>query len=163
MTRRMMGLAGATACLVILAALVARQDGRSDEDVANEPVLHWVFDAAAKPDAGGRVASRVGTAPLRLSGTPKFVTDGATPALVFSGEADGAYADAAALTRSKLLPAGGIGIAAWVRVDRPEPPGGTGGLVGLFQNHFDADRGFLLGYEADHFTFGLAAESTVRR
>ena len=49
------------------------------------------------------------------------------------------------------------------RVDRGEPLGGLGGLVCLFQNHFDAERGFLLGYETDRFVFGLAAESAAER
>jgi hypothetical protein len=158
MFRRLAGVVSAGIALAVLAAVVARQEGRSDEDGANPPVVKWVFDADAKPDAGGRMVSRVGTLPLRLTGAPKPGPDG----LVFAGETDGAFAESAALNRAKL-PKDAIGLAAWVRVDRPEPPGGTGGLVSLFQNHFDADRGFRLGFEGDHFVFGLAAESTVGR
>ncbi|HEY2786563.1 MAG TPA: LamG-like jellyroll fold domain-containing protein [Fimbriiglobus sp.] len=161
MARRALRVAGALACFLFLVVLVTRQEGRSDLNAANDPIVQWVFDPAARPEAGGRINSRVGALPLRLTGTPTLSTDGPTPALVFSGESDGAFADAAAAAKAKLLPTKEIGLAAWVRVDRSEPPGSTGGLVGLFQNHFDAELGFLLGFEGDHFSFGLSAESTV--
>jgi hypothetical protein len=100
---------------------------------------------------------------VTLGGSPHFLAGGPTPALEFRSEADRAFVDGRALAKSKLLSREGLGIVTWVRVDRGEPPGGLGGLVCLFQNHFDAERGFLLGYETDRFVFGLATESAADR
>ena len=85
--------------------------------------------------------SLIGDLPLKLSGTPQFLVGGGTPALVFRGETERAFVDGKVLAKAAVLPKESISIVGWVRMDRGEPQGGLGGLVCLFQNHFDAERG----------------------
>lgn len=163
MPRRVVKLLLGTGCLIGLTVLAAWLQPRAGEAADGGPVAHWVFDPARLPTPGGPLPNLVGDPPVTLTGGPRFLTDGPTPALQFRGETDRAFVDGRALAKAGVLPKEAISIVTWARVDRGEPPGGLGGMVCLFQNHFDADRGFLLGYDTDRFVFGLAAESTIGR
>src|SRR5947208_2253660 len=164
MPSRTLKLTGVVGCLLVLAGLGAWQQSRTGSAAAGDgPIAHWVFDPARLPAPGGPVPNLDGGLPVTLTGAPRFLAEGPTAALEFRGETDGAFVDGEALAKARPLPRAALSVTAWVRVDRGEPPGGLGGLVGLFQNHFDAERGLLLGYDTDRFAFGLAAESAAER
>jgi hypothetical protein len=156
MPTRIARFTAAACCLLVLAALAVWFRPAGGE-AAEGPVAHWVFDPDRLAAQGKAVPNLVGDVPVTLAGTPRFVTGTPTPALEFRSESDRAFVDGRALARAGLLPKAALSVVTWVRVDRGEPVGGLGGLVSLFQNHFEAERGFLLGYETDRFVFGLAA------
>jgi len=163
MPGRTVKLIGGTSCLLLTAGLVVWLQPRIGEAAGDGPVAHWVFDPKHLMAPDGPLPGRVGDLPVTFTGPPRFLTGNPTAALEFRSETDRAYVDGRALAKAGVLPKEALSVVVWVRVDRGEPPGGLGGIVCLFQNHFDADRGFLLGYDADRFVFGLAAESTIGR
>lgn len=59
------------------------------------------------------------------------------------------------MTLSQWLPKSNLTISAWVTIEQPEE---WGGIVGIFQDNGDAETGWVLGYNQESFTFGLASE-----
>lgn len=51
-------------------------------------------------------------------------------------------------------PVGPFTVSAWVSIDTPER---WGGIVSCVQDNNDAERGWVLGYDNEYFTFGLAS------
>lgn len=163
MARRFAKWAGGMACLVLVASVAIWFQPRAVEAQKVNPVIHWVFDATRLAAPGQSLPSLVGEVPLTVAGSPRWLEGPPTAALEFRNETDRAMVDGKTLAKAGGMPRDALSVAIWVRVDRGEIAGGLGGLVCYFQNHFDAERGFLLGYETDRFVFGLAAESVRTR
>ncbi|MCL4220204.1 MAG: metallophosphoesterase [Phycisphaerales bacterium] len=53
----------------------------------------------------------------------------------------------------ELLPTREMTVSAWVSVTTPRR---WGGIVSVIQDNGEAERGWVLGYDTEHFTFGLA-------
>jgi len=51
------------------------------------------------------------------------------------------------------MPTKVLSASAWVAIERPHR---WGGLIGCIQDDGNAERGFILGYEGEHFSFGLS-------
>ncbi|MBU6172975.1 MAG: metallophosphoesterase, partial [Planctomycetes bacterium] len=57
----------------------------------------------------------------------------------------------------RMLPEETLTISAWLSLDETLP---FGGVVSAFQDNGDAEKGWVLGYNSDRFTFGLATEGS---
>lgn len=138
MTPRMMT---ASLCLAIFANL-------SHGQVAGR----WTFN-----DKG--VVTEAGSLTGRVVGGAKW-HDGPPGAFGFDGDKQAGtrivLADEIAAAK---LPGRAITVEAWVMVNEPQE---WGGFVSAVQDNGDFERGWVLGFNGEHFSFGLASEK-VRR
>jgi outer membrane protein assembly factor BamB len=111
----------------------------------------WVFRREAQRD--GAVADLAGRAPAKLAGTAAL--DRAEPfdALVLDGEGRAVVTEDMA---SPALPRGPFTVEAWVRVDTPLE---WGGIAGILQDNGSYEKGWLLGYCGDRFSFAVAGSA----
>lgn len=110
---------------------------------------HWVFDKstvqgkAVKDLASGHDATAENTPRLEQSGLHQALSlDGAQQSLLI-----------AASHRDAKVPTKAMTVEAWVRIDVPQP---WGGIIGAIQDNGDFERGWLLGFRDEKFSFGLA-------
>lgn len=149
-------------CLVVSAAglLLALSLDRSVAIAGPEPgdeglVSRWVFDA--EHVAGAELRAAVGSQHGTVLGPVRLQTDVAPRGLSLDGETNSVL-----LARSpdvSRLPAQDISVEAWVAVDEPRE---WGGIIGAVQDDGDFERGWLLGFRKDRFTFALASEKAAR-
>jgi len=89
----------------------------------------------------------------RIDGKVEFIEDELGDALYFDGETTRVVlADDFAKSR-QALPKKHMTVSAWVSINTPHP---WGGILGTLQDNGDAESGWILGYNATTFTFGLA-------
>lgn len=115
-----------------------------------KPLAAWAFDAdgwkgKAAADKGGKMDAAVLGKPTRL--TDPAAIELATPADYVLVKKDLLATDAA-------LPKNEFSVVAWVRIDDPTE---WGGLFGAIQDNGNREKGFLLGFDRDEFTFALAS------
>ena len=115
-------------------------------------ILHqWSFHPGLMVD--GKVRDLVGMANFKLPREIQFEQSGewvslnmtAEPMTIMGFER---YQEA-------KLPAATMTVEAWVRVDKPLQ---WGGIVGAIQDNGDYERGWILGYSHDRFSFAVASE-----
>ena len=117
-----------------------------------DPVVEWRLDEQWVGD--GLARARLGKA-ARLEGAVEFVANGAGQALFFDGRSTrGRVGDDVEAART-ILPAQHMTVAAWVSVNTPRR---WGGILGLVEDDADVERGWVLGYDEQVFTIGLASE-----
>ncbi len=122
-------------------------------------VGHWVFEqgmgAAARrrgvADPERFVPDLAGRNPGNIYGPIQLREAGGVEALMFDGAANSVLLSEN--HRQAKLPSDAISAAAWVRVDRPTR---WGGVIGAVQDNGDDERGWVLGYNNDRFSIGLA-------
>ena len=141
-------LGGLLACLLCLAFSTSTTFGHDGPD----PVVHWKFTPDAIQD--GQLNARLGPA-ARMLGNTRFLSDPHGTSLVFDGQQTACIvADDSSKVRS-FLPKKALTVAAWVAVNEGEH---YGGVVSVVQDNGDAEKGWVLGYNEDVFTFGLASQ-----
>ncbi|MFN7732890.1 MAG: LamG-like jellyroll fold domain-containing protein [Pirellula sp.] len=116
-----------------------------------DPRCRWVMDQRFFKD--GWLQSQLGPK-LRCQATPVFERVGQANCFRLLGEdavlvADGTWADIKA-----QLPKSTLTVAAWVSLDETVS---DGGIVGAFQDNGDAETGWLLGYNQQHFSFAVSS------
>lgn len=75
---------------------------------------------------------------------------------LFNDQSD-AFACGSPRAKGIALPERALSASAWVAIERTQR---WGGLVGCVQDNGEAERGFVLGYEEDFFSFGLASHGS---
>ncbi|MDP7051852.1 MAG: PQQ-binding-like beta-propeller repeat protein [Verrucomicrobiota bacterium] len=110
-------------------------------------VSRWVFQEEAREGktvrnlTGGHPATLIGTAKLKqVENRQVLELDGSTSALITSN-----------LSISEL-PAKKFSVEAWVRVDAPHA---WGGIIGAIQDNGTYEKGWLLGFSNNRFSFAL--------
>ncbi len=118
-------------------------DSLSDKTI----VSRWVFQDGARAGktvrdlAGGQAATLIGGAKLeRVGNRQALKLDGSTSALI-----TGDLSDAG-------LPTEKFSVEAWVRVDAPHA---WGGIIGAIQDNGSYEKGWLLGFVNNRFSFAL--------
>jgi len=131
-------LNGLTA-LALIGAVVTADDG-----------ARWVFS----PELADRGFS-VSTAalPAQLAGEHGFGSDESGGGLVLDGKSTDLILASRAADVEDRLPDCALTIGAWVSIDTPQR---WGGVIGCVQDDGEVEKGWILGYNDQHFTFGLS-------
>lgn len=111
------------------------------------------FATGAHPIANGEWQDLTHHLQARVFGGPVLANIGPAQALVFNGLSDWLLAAPDAATAQPVLPAKEMTASVWVRFSETQP---EGGLCGFIQDNGSFEKGWLLGYNREHFTFRLA-------
>ncbi len=114
-----------------------------------DPKCHWIFHSRRL--AGGVLKARLGPDAV-LQGRPSVVADEHGESLLFRG-VDCAVVGEGLRDVRRHLPDKLLTVSAWVDVQTRQR---WGGIVSAVQDNGDAERGWVLGYDEQSFTFGLA-------
>jgi predicted phosphodiesterase len=117
-----------------------------------DPLCHWTFNE--RQVSGNRLKARLGPDGV-FAQEPKIIPDPWGQSVHFSGRQSQCVLAEEGETLAQWLPKTNLTVSAWVAVEQAEE---WGGIVGMFQDNGDAETGWVLGYNHDHFTFGLSSE-----
>lgn len=124
-----------------------------------QPDFHWIFDALRQP-AG--YSANNGTPPVwgpgreRPRPLPGEIDGVSVPGQHFSNAAeDTLWLSPQASEMPLLCPREALTVACWASVEEPTR---WGGLVGTIQDNGGYEKGWLLGYDENVFTFALSSE-----
>lgn len=117
-----------------------------------DPLCHWTLHE--RHVSGNQLKARLGPDGT-FSHEPKIVPDPWGQSVHFSGRQSQCVLAEDGTTLTQWLPKTNMTISAWVAVEQREE---WGGIVGMFQDNGNAETGWVLGYNQDHFTFGLSSE-----
>lgn len=118
-------------------------------------IAHWRFSSDRQQ--GANIKPIHGAPDIQPSGRWKMLKDPAPHRIELPGENEHLLVLPA--PANTALPNPEITLESWVRIDRPEP---RGGIFGIIQDHDDQQRGCLLGFVDNRFSFALATESQPR-
>ena len=115
-------------------------------------VLEWIFDAQHAPD--GFSATPASPA-LRSAAKPQLAPDEAGGGLICNDLSQVMVVANQEAGWGELLPSQSFTVEAWVAIEGPQR---WGGIVGCVQDNGEAEKGWILGFDDERFTFGLATE-----
>lgn len=115
-----------------------------------DPAARWHFDQDRFKD--GTLKALIGP-DLKLHAAARFDQHGHLGMIRMDGQSDVASVAADQAQMAKLLPEEAFTLSTWVSVDSSKR---WGGIVGYFQDNAEAETGWVLGYDKEHFTFGLS-------
>lgn len=117
-----------------------------------DPVIHVRLDQASVKD--GILISRLGPNVL-LADNVRAIDDDHGGLLYFRGRKGTSKFELKDSPHGFQLPSQNITVAAWVSVDETKD---WGGIVGRIQDNGDFEKGWLLGYRKDRFSFALSSQ-----
>lgn len=91
----------------------------------------------------------------RVEGEVDFVDDGAGTSLFFDGKSTRVVLADDYANSEQRLPVKHMSVTAWVAINTPTQ---WGGILGVIQDNGNAEAGWVLGYDEQRFTFGLASQ-----
>jgi acid phosphatase type 7 len=94
----------------------------------------------------------------RAQGEPTVALHGPASALHFDGKRDWLNVDSPTKELRTALPSREITVSAWVSVATTHR---WGGIVGALQDNAGAEKGWILGFNDEHFTWGMAGEQSA--
>lgn len=112
------------------------------------------FATGATPIQGDTWEDLTHHVKARVMGQPKLMNIGPAQALVFNGLSDWLLVAPDKASATPVLPVKEMTASAWVRFNAMQP---EGGLCGFIQDNGSFEKGWLLGYDREHFTFRLAS------
>jgi acid phosphatase type 7 len=125
-------------------------------------LLHFATGAHAIEN--GQWPDLTHTLTAQVHGEPKLTTLGPAQGLVFNGVTDWLEAAADLASAQPALPKKAFSVTAWVLMDDTQP---EGGIMGFLQDNRDQKKGWLLGFDRQHFSLMLtttgAKEGAGRR
>lgn len=136
-------------CIFMLAGWTA--SGSATAHDGPDPIAHWVFNE--RQIDGDKLKARLGPDGV-FSQTPKIVPDPWGQSAQLHGRGTVCTLLNGPLTSEAWLPKESITVSAWVALEQRED---WGGIVGVLQDNGDAEQGWILGYNQEVFTFGLAS------
>lgn len=135
----------------LVAVLANWSDLFSAQASSLKPASQWVLDAKGVKsqrlaDKTGRfTAKQVGTPVLKQAGEQVFHEFHGTDGFIIRDQASGSDLG---------LPKKDMSIAAWVRIDQGAS---YGGILGCMQDNGHYEKGWLLGYDQERFSFALSS------
>ena len=117
-----------------------------------DPVVHWIFDQ--KHIQGKVLHARLGPDGT-MNGRIQVIRDTFGETVLFGGPNSGCTVAEGSRRLGAFVPEKEFTVSAWFSVDVSQR---WGGIVGVFQDNGDAESGWVLGYNHDTFTFGLASQ-----
>lgn len=138
-------------CVAVVVAAVLLRGAMSTAGPADDlkPLAAWTFDADGWK--GKTVSDRGGKLEATAQGKPNRLTDPA--AIELTGPNDYVLVKKDVRAGDSILPKQVFSAAAWVRIDDQTE---WGGIFGAIQDNGSKEKGFLLGFDRDVFTFALA-------
>ncbi len=115
-----------------------------------KPLAAWTFDADGWK--AKTVSDKAGKFDAAVQGKPNRLTD--PPAIELTGPNDFVLVKKDLRAGDAALPKKEFSVVAWVRVDDPTE---WGGIFGAMQDNGSKEKGFLLGFDREVFTFALAS------
>jgi 3',5'-cyclic AMP phosphodiesterase CpdA len=115
-----------------------------------DPISHWIFSKNNLD--GNRLKARLGPDGM-FTQTPKIQEEPLGETAIFSGRMMECVLATDFSTARSYLPSQEITVEAWVGIDQPIA---WGGIIGVFQDNGNYEKGWLLGYDETTFYFGLA-------
>lgn len=112
------------------------------------------FAVGTKPISEGKWADMTGNVVGTFVGNPTLLERGPSEALEFSG-LERLILSESAQAAGTILPAKEFSASAWVSLDETLE---YGGIVGFVQDNGGEEKGWVLGYDKDHFTIALATQ-----
>jgi len=134
-------------CFLLIGTLTARPASAHD---GPDPAGRWRFEKASVK--GNTLEAVLGPA-LTIEANARLEQLGRFGVLMMDGEDSPAVVKADKAQLAKLLPKQAFTLSAWVSVDTPKQ---WGGIIGYFQDNGDSEKGWVLGYDREHFTIGLS-------
>lgn len=116
-----------------------------------DPRCSWIFDQS-KID-GNRLKSIAGP-DLLCDGSYLIEKVGKGTSLRLDGLSNALRSSSDWGYVRKILPEDALTVCAWVSLDETLP---YGGIISAFQDNGDSESGWVLGYNQNHFSFGLAS------
>lgn len=144
-------------CLLAAVAPTAGLAPRMSVHGGPDPVAHWLMTASRLGDATAQprqLEARLGP-DAEVHGDPTVGKDELGEWLYLDGEGDCLVAGESREALGTHLPEEKLTLAAWVSVETPRR---WGGIVSFVQDNGDAEAGWVLGYDEERFTFGLATQ-----
>lgn len=112
--------------------------------VDDEPMHAW------HADSDGLTGSRIAD----VAGQPETMSDAHGEALLLDGLRDVLRVSSDIAASPVPLPTRDLTVAAWVSVEQLTR---WGGIIGVIQDNGDHEKGWVLGYDTDSFTFALSS------
>jgi acid phosphatase type 7 len=142
-------------CAAIIAAVAVFRPGQTEAAPAPDlqPFAHWLFSPAMVK--GTLLQDKVGNLNGTLTGKPTLQADKPTHCLNMLSPADGVSIMEKVPASAAFLPKESFSIVAWVRVDNSLE---WGGFLSCLQDNGNAEKGLILGYNKENFSFGLATQ-----
>ncbi|MBC8437625.1 MAG: LamG domain-containing protein, partial [Planctomycetes bacterium] len=128
---------------VLLSSVIVAHEGP-------DPLSHWYLQNEYIQD--NVLSARLGPDGI-FSGEPKFVMDATGEAVLFSGRTPHCVIAMDHNKAKEYLPSRAMTVATWVSVDSGKE---WGGIIGVVQDNGGVEKGWVLGYDNQHFTFGLS-------
>lgn len=150
---RSVGIGACVASLITIALIQNGPLGASPKPDL-KPSAHWVFDSDGV--SGNKVADRVGKLSATLVGSPKIAIGDPTPRLELASPVESVLIRDRVSPEAEFLPREALSLVSWVRIDEPTE---WGGIIGYMQDNGTNEFGFLLGYNKDAFTLGIATQA----
>lgn len=126
-----------------------------------DPLMRWRFDANALVSGTDSLAVEARLGPnAEVVGQGRFIDDEQGGSLFLEGGSTHLHVTSDHTEWQSHLPTESMTVSAWVTVDRPQR---WGGIVGVLEDNGDSEFGWILGYNEDVFTFGLASENGSKR
>lgn len=117
-----------------------------------DPLSHWYLQNEYIKD--NVLSARLGPEG-RFQAKPRFVMDATGEAVLFSGRTPHCVIATDHNKAKEYLPTRAMTVAAWVSVDTAKQ---WGGIIGVVQDNGGVEKGWVLGYDNQHFTFGLSTK-----
>ena len=141
---------------VLLLSILSSYQGIAIAHDGPDPLMRWRFDADALKSDGDTLSVEARLGPdAKLSGRGRFVADDEGGSLFLEGGDTHLHITNDHSTLIDGLPQNALTVSAWITVDRPQQ---WGGLVGVLEDNGSSEFGWILGYNEDVFTFGLAGQ-----
>jgi hypothetical protein len=137
----------ATCAVGVLAVRVAAHPDK----VENQLLFH--FATGAHPIENGKWPDLTHRLEATVQGAPVLTNSGPVLGLRFDGFNDWLLAAPDLQTARPVLPTNHLTLTAWVLL---EETASNGGIVGFVQDNGPFEKGWVLGYNRQNFTFGLA-------
>lgn len=116
-----------------------------------DPRCSWLFEETRL--SGNHLKSIAGP-DLRCDGEPIVEKMGKGTSVRLDGLSNAFKSEADWESVRKILPEDALTVSAWVSLDETLP---YGGILSAFQDNGDAETGWVLGYNQNHFSFGLSS------
>ena len=121
---------------------------RSTELASNE--WQWLF---LTDDRQPGYSASQGAPPATRGSADSYAPSENGHGLIFNQKEDVLVVAAPLGDRFSQMPRAAMSVEAWVAIERPQR---WGGVVSCLQDNANYEKGFVLGYDDQHFTFGLA-------
>jgi acid phosphatase type 7 len=138
---------------VVVALATITTSHKSFSHDGPDPRASWLFESAFLDPSGG-LRSQAGPN-LAAGKAPRAEKVGKLECLRLEGEDTIFHAKGDWEEILSQLPVDALTVSAWVSLDETLP---DGGILSVFQDNGNAEKGWVLGYNQQHFFLGLASE-----